>query len=68
MDMQVRAAAICCICKCSVDIHAPHAIVKHDYAHLDCADAYDAQDLGSIDLIEDVFAMDEETEFEEEYE
>lgn len=42
MDMQVRPAAICCLCKCSIDIHAPHAIVKHDYAHLDCADAYDA--------------------------
>ncbi len=47
MDMQVRPAAICCLCKCSIDIHAPHAIVKHDYAHLDCADAYDARDLGA---------------------
>ncbi len=40
-------AAICCLCKCSLDIHAPHAIVKHDYAHLDCADAYDAGNLGA---------------------
>jgi hypothetical protein len=35
-------AAICCVCKCSLDIHAPHAIVNHDYAHLDCADVYDS--------------------------
>lgn len=48
MDMEVKAAAICGICKCSLDIHAPHAIVNHDYAHLDCADEYDSRDLGGL--------------------
>ena len=42
LDMQARAAAICCVCKCSVDVNAPHAIIKFEYAHLNCADAYDA--------------------------
>ena len=46
MDMQVRPAAICGICKCSIDLSAPYAIVNHDYAHLDCADAYDAREWG----------------------
>jgi len=54
MDMQSRTAALCFVCKCSVDAHAPHAIVNHQYAHLDCADAYDSRDLGSIDLPERV--------------
>lgn len=48
MDMQVHAAAICIVCKCSVDVHAPHAILQHDYAHLDCADEYDSRDLGAL--------------------
>lgn len=51
MDAQVKAA-ICIVCKCSLDMSAPHAIVNHDYAHLDCADAHDARDLGSLDLPE----------------
>lgn len=46
MDVQVRTAAICWLCKCSIDLHEPHAIVKSDYAHLDCADAYDAREWG----------------------
>ena len=50
MDMEVKSAAICCLCKCSVDLHEPYKIVKHDYAHVDCADAYDARDLGGMDL------------------
>lgn len=52
MLTRVRTAAICCVCKCSLDATQPHAIIKHDYAHLDCADAHDARDLGGIDLPE----------------
>jgi hypothetical protein len=63
MDVQVRAAAICYVCKCSVDIHEPHAIIKFEYAHLDCADAYDARDLGGLDLppyVEEQWPEDED--------
>jgi len=50
MDTHAKPAAICVLCKCSLDTHAPHAIVKHDYAHLDCADVYDSLDMGGMDL------------------
>lgn len=50
MDMHVHAAAICVVCKCSVDVNAPHAILQHDYAHLDCADEFDSRDAGGQDL------------------
>ena len=43
MDAQTSTAAICCVCKEFLDTLAPHAILKFDYAHIDCADAYDAQ-------------------------
>jgi len=67
MDIQVHLAAICCVCKCSLHWHEPHAIVNHDYAHLDCADAYDSQDIGGQDLppyIEHGF--DDDSDFDEE--
>lgn len=44
--MNAALASVCCVCGCAVDLHAPHAILKHDYAHLDCADVYDSRDLG----------------------
>lgn len=60
MLTKVTNAAICCVCKCSVDTHAPHAILHHEYAHLDCADEYDSRDLGGIDLPERVRNHQEE--------
>ena len=60
MDMHVKPAAICCLCKCSLDIHEPHAIVNFNYAHLDCADEYDSRDLGGIDLPERVGSWQED--------
>jgi hypothetical protein len=53
-------AAICCVCKCSVDTSEPLAIIGSDYAHLDCADEYDSRDLGSIDLPERVGSWQED--------
>lgn len=55
MDMEVRAAAICCICHCSVDIEGDYCIVDSQYAHRDCAIVHDSKDLGSIDLPDSVF-------------
>lgn len=49
---RVRTADICFVCKCSLDTTAPHAIVNHEYAHLDCADTWDARDLGAVERIE----------------
>lgn len=43
MDAQVSTTVLCCVCKQFLDTLAPHAIVKSDYAHIDCADAYDAR-------------------------
>jgi hypothetical protein len=45
-------AIICCVCLCSLDDTAPYAILDSDFAHLDCADAYDAQDLGAVETTE----------------
>jgi hypothetical protein len=56
-------AAICVVCHCSVDTHEDHAIVRHEYAHLDCADAYDSRDLGGMDLppyVEDQYPEQDE--------
>lgn len=47
--MDAALASVCCVCGCAVDLHAPHAILKHDYAHLDCADVYDSRDLGALE-------------------
>ena len=47
-----RKIAICCLCRCSLDQAAPHAIVNSEFAHLDCADAYDAHDLGALETPE----------------
>lgn len=64
MLQQVKTAAICVICKCSVDTNEPYAIVKHDYAHQDCADAYDSRDLGGIEYPEDFQGIDETEDLE----
>lgn len=50
MLQQVKTAAICGLCKCGLDTTEPHAIVKHDYAHLACADEHDSRDQGGGDL------------------
>jgi len=47
-----RKAVICCVCRCSLDETAPHAILNSEFAHLDCADAYDARDLGASETPE----------------
>lgn len=44
--IEVKPVAICVVCKCAIDLNAPYAIVKSDYAHLDCADAYDRCEWG----------------------
>jgi hypothetical protein len=64
MRDQVKTAAICVLCRCGLDLNQPHAIVKHDYAHQDCADRYDARDLGSIDYPEDFRGIDESEDLE----
>jgi len=51
---------ICSLCRQLLDVTAPHAIVNHDYAHLDCADEFDSRDLGSIDLPDDREPIEEE--------
>lgn len=48
MDAQVSTVAVCSLCNGFLDTTQPHAIVKHDYAHLDCADAHDSKDLGGL--------------------
>jgi len=60
----VKTMAICVLCKCGLDTTRPHAIVKHDYAHPDCADRHDARDLGGIELPEDYRGIDESEELE----
>jgi len=45
---------MCVVCDKPLDTHAPHAIVKHDYAHLLCANEYDSQDLGACELVDDL--------------
>lgn len=50
MDMQLPNIVICGICREFLDTNNPHAMVNHDYAHLSCADEYDARDRGSPDL------------------
>jgi len=63
--MHANTVAICVLCKCALDTSRPHAIVKHDYAHQDCAERYDARDMGGLDLppyVEDQWPeQDEET-------
>lgn len=54
MMTRARAADICFVCHCAVDTTAPYAMFGQTrIAHLDCADAYDARDLGSIERPED---------------
>lgn len=64
MDAQVSTFAVCVLCKEFLDTTQPHAIVKHDYAHLHCADEYDARDLGGLpdpgDLMGSEWPEDEE--------
>lgn len=54
MDVPVKAAAVCCLCRGFLDITAPHAIVNHDYAHLQCANEFDARAVHSMDAPERV--------------
>jgi len=49
---RVRNSDICFVCKCALDASAPHAEINFRHAHLNCADIYDARDLGSIEVPE----------------
>lgn len=46
MDAQVSTVMVCVLCNDFLDTTQPHAIVKHDYAHLNCADEYDSHEWG----------------------
>ena len=54
----------CGLCRQPLDVTKPHAIVNHNWAHLECADEYDSRDLGSIDLPDDFAVEDWEVEQE----
>lgn len=43
---------LCCLCRQPLNVTAPHAIVSNDFAHIRCANEYDAQDRGALDNIE----------------
>lgn len=69
MDILAKPAAICGLCKCSVDIRGDFVIANHDYAHRDCALVHDSRDLGAVELPERVFCWhdsQDESDFDEE--
>jgi len=57
-------ATFCSLCRQPLDVTGPHAIVRSDYAHLDCADEHDSRDLGAIDMPDDCEVDTDEVEQE----
>jgi hypothetical protein len=46
MDALAKTVVICALCRCPLDTREDHAVVRSDYAHLKCADEYDAREWG----------------------